>query len=238
MSILPKIDLPIFSEEIPSNKQKIKMRPFVGKEEKILLMAKETGKISSIYSAIKQVVNNCILDNSIDINKLYAFDIEYLFLKLRAASISDKSIISIFDNKDNEEYQVGIDLSKVVVKFPEEFNKIINVNDKVKIEMRYLTSDQLDNEALVEETDQIIYVDLLILHSIDKIYNEENPIDARTLKKEELAEWIDELPISVKDNMKKFIEDSPTLYYKAEYKGKDKETRSLELRTLNDFFML
>ena len=237
MSILPKIDVPIFTEEVPSSKQKIKLRSMISKEEKILLMAKEANKQSAMTAAIKQVVNNCIVEPNFDINKLYAFDIEYLFLKLRSSSVSDKIIISVFDANDEQEHPVGIDLSKVVVKFPEKFEQLITVNKDIKIEMKYLSAQFFDDEELIEEQKAIKFIDLLLIKSIDKIYNGDSIIDAKTVSKKEMLEWLDDLPISTKDKMKEFLDNSPSLYYKAEYKNSLKEERYLELRSLNDFFM-
>ena len=86
---LPKINYPLFDVVIPSSNQKIKMRPFLVKEEKILLMAQTTGNAQDIVSSITQVVNNCIIDD-VDVDRLTTFDLEYLFIKLRARSVNNK----------------------------------------------------------------------------------------------------------------------------------------------------
>ena len=100
--ILPKISYPVYDVEIPSTKMPIKVRPMLAKEEKILLMAKETADDNEILLSIKQVVNNCILANNIDIDKLTIFDIEFLFIKLRAWSVSNMSEVSYRDAEDYE----------------------------------------------------------------------------------------------------------------------------------------
>ena len=116
---LPKLTHPMFDVVVPSSKKVIKIRPMLVKEEKILLMAKTSDDPSEILSAVKQVVNNCIVDSDIDVEKFPLFDVEYIFIKIRSYSVSNISKVSYRDNEDNKVYDFEVDLEKVNVVFPE-----------------------------------------------------------------------------------------------------------------------
>ena len=109
---LPKIEYPIHLINIPSINKKIKFRPFLVKEEKLLLMAKESDNLADNLLATKQVINNCCLE-PLDINKLAIFDLEYIFLKLRALSVDNMVKLSYVDNEDNKTYTFDVDLNEV-----------------------------------------------------------------------------------------------------------------------------
>ena len=110
--MLPKIQYPVHTIIVPSTKKKVNFRPFLVKEEKILLMAKESEKDSDILMAVKQIVNNCSTDPKFDVNSLSIFDLEYIFLKLRAASVDNTIKISYKDLEDDKVYDFEIDLLK------------------------------------------------------------------------------------------------------------------------------
>ena len=233
---LPKVAHPIFETNIPSTKKKIKFRPMLVKEEKILLMAKETDDENAILSAIKQVVNNCLLDDT-DVDRLPIFDLEYLFIKLRANSVSNKTSIALIDAEDNLQYDFEVDLEKVEVKFPDKVDNVVKVNDEVSVVMKYPEAALYDDKELLESWG-IEAIDLTIIRSIDKIFVGDSAYDVKTIDKAELKEFIENLPINVYDNIKKFFDSVPYLYYKIEYKNKLGNERFMELTTLKDFFTL
>ena len=111
MSNLPKIDYPVYKIKVPSQKKESQFRPFLVKEEKLLLMAKESDNTSDILSAIKQIINNCSIDSKFDVNKLALFDLEYVFLKLRSISVDNIVKVSYKDNEDEKVYDFEIDLN-------------------------------------------------------------------------------------------------------------------------------
>lgn len=234
--MLPKVAHPIFEDTIPSTKKKIKFRPMLVKEEKILLMAKETDDENAILSAIKQVVNNCLLDDT-DVDRLPIFDLEYLFIKLRANSVSNKTSIALIDAEDNLQYDFEVDLEKVEVKFPDKVDNVVKVNDEVSVVMKYPEAALYDDKELLESWG-IEAIDLTIIRSIDKIFVGDSAYDVKTVDKAELKEFIENLPINVYDSIKKFFDSVPYLYYKIEYKNKLGNERFMELTTLKDFFTL
>ena len=116
MSNLPKIDYPITNINVPSLKANFKFRPFLVKEEKILLMARESDNAADILIAIKQIINNCAIDKKLDINKLSLFDLEYIFLKIRAISVDNKVKVGFKDTEDGKIYDFEVDLNKEIVR--------------------------------------------------------------------------------------------------------------------------
>ena len=123
---LPKIEHPIFKIKIPSSKREVRFRPFLVKEEKILLIAKTSEQENDILLAIKQVVNNCALDD-LNIDKLALFDVEYLFLRIRAQSVNNIVSVTYRDNEDPMDYDFDIDLNNVNVVFPLNLEKTRSV---------------------------------------------------------------------------------------------------------------
>ena len=110
---LPKIDKPLFNLRIPSQNREVQSRPFVVKEEKILLTAQQSGQSKDIMMAIKQVLQNCIVEPDFDADDLTTFDVEYMFLKLRARSVNNVIEVSYRDNEDDKVYDFKIDLDEV-----------------------------------------------------------------------------------------------------------------------------
>jgi hypothetical protein len=112
---LPKLDKPIFSMLVPSQKRDVKFRPFLVKEEKILLIAQQGGTEKEMITALKQILNNCIVDEDFNINDLTTFDLEYMFLKLRSKSVSNVIKVSYQDIEDEKIYDFDIDLDTVEI---------------------------------------------------------------------------------------------------------------------------
>lgn len=234
---LPKITHPMFDVIIPSTKTKIKIRPMLVKEEKILLMAKNGEEETEILAAVKQVVNNCIVTDGIDVDKLALFDIEYLFIKIRSVSVSNVSKVSYKDNEDDKIYDFEVELDKVEVKFPDKIEKNIVITDNTGIIMKYPEASLYsDTEFLKSSPEQMI--DNLILHCIDKIYDGDEMFDPKTFKLSELNDFIDQLDVSTYDKLRNFFANLPTLYYKIEYTNLNGNERSIEMTALTDFFTL
>ena len=116
MSLKDLLSVPTYTVELPSNKEKISFRPFLVKEEKVLLIAKETKDIREVYNCIKTVLENCIVSpKNIDVNKLCYFDVEYLFLKLRSKSMGEMIEILVTDPETKQKFETQLDLEKVVI---------------------------------------------------------------------------------------------------------------------------
>jgi hypothetical protein len=133
---LPKINHPLFKLTIPSIKKDVRFRPFLVKEEKILLMAKTAGNDADIILAIKQIVNNCAAD-AINIDKMTIFDLEYLFLKIRSQSVNNVVEVSYRDFEDDKVYDFQVDLEKVTMKQPEKVSNNIKTGKNSGIILKY-----------------------------------------------------------------------------------------------------
>lgn len=235
MSILPKIDYPVYTIEIPSTKKKVKFRPFLVKEEKLLLMAKESENSADILTAVKQIVNNCAIEPSFDVDKLAVFDLELIFIKLRAYSVDNIIKVAYKDFEDNKVYNFDIKLDEISVIFPETGEKNIKITEKSGIIMKYPSSTLYDDREFLSL--QKNYLFELILRCIDSIYYEDQVFDAGNYKKEELSEFVENLDIKTFDKIQEFLLNTPKIYHKIEYKNELGNDRTIEYSSLNDFFM-
>jgi hypothetical protein len=234
---LPKINHPLFDLVIPSSKRKIKVRPMLVREEKLLLIAKSSEDAKDVLSAVKQVVNNCIMNEDIDVDKLAIFDIEYIFVKIRAFSISNISKVSYKDNEDGEIYDFDVDLDNVEVIFPENIQKNIRVTDNIAIVMKYAEASLYD-DAEFSNSDPSTFYDEMVIRCIDSIYEGDTKFDPNSVSKDELKEYLASFDINVYDNMRKFVASSPTLNYEINYKNSKGSDRKIVMSSLNDFFTL
>lgn len=234
--MLPKIDKPIFEVTVPSLKRAVKFRPFTVKEEKILLVAQQESSEKSIILAIKQVINNCCQEEKFDVNKLATFDLEYLFLKLRARSINNVIEVSYRDNEDDKVYDFEIDLDEVEMLQNADASNIIAITDTVGIKMKYPSVTIIDDAPT--EASAADVVEYLIRKCIDSIYDEENVYPADEYDEKELLEWIDSLDVETFNKIRAFFDNLPQMYYKLEYVNSLGKERTIELSTLSDFFIL
>lgn len=231
---LPKIDKPLFDMKVPSQNRSVKARPFVVKEEKILLTAQQSADEKEIALAIKQVLQNCIQDPAFDVDSLTTFDLEYMFLKLRARSVNNVIEVTYRDNEDNKTYDFTIDLDTVEMMQEKEINNKIQVTDDVGILMRYPSITLLDTApSNLSPTD---LVEFLVRSCIDEIYDSETVYPANECSEEELNEFIDSLDIETFNKIRDFFDSLPRLYHKIEYTNSLGNKRSIELTTLSDFF--
>lgn len=231
---LPKIDQPLFDVVIPSNQKKVLFRPFLVKEEKLLLIAQQSGVDSDIIRAIKQVLQACIQDQ-FDIDSLTTFDLEYLFLKLRAKSVNNVVKLAYRDNEDDELYEFELNLDDIEMTFSEENNSKIKINDKVGMTMRYPSATIADRMPRFES--EVDLISFFVRNCIETIYDEENVYVANEYSDEELNEFLDSLDVTTFDKIRKFFENMPRLYHKIEYTNKLGNNRKIELTNLKDFFM-
>lgn len=235
--MLPKIQQPIFEFTIPSNKKKVKIRPFLVKEEKLMLIAKQSGEKSDIINSIKQVVNNCLVTEGINVDKLAIFDLEYLFLKLRAISISNKTQVSYRDNEDEQVYDFDIDLDKLEIDMSKAPDNKITLSKDIVLELSYPSVSLYVNPKLYDEENTGSF-DMLISNCLYKVYEKDTVHDAQTATEEEKIEFIDNLPAKAADEIRNFLSNIPSLYHKIEYENSKGTKREIILSTLDDFFTL
>jgi hypothetical protein len=232
--LLPKIQHPVCSIKLPSTKKLLNFRPYLVKEEKILLIAKQSNDITDILRAIKQIVGNCCVDQKFNINDITTTDLSYLFLQIRAFSVDNKISLTYKDNEDDKEYTFTIDLSKVEVKQDKEVSNNISVTKDINIIMKYPTANMYDNEQL-DISEHINYD--IIIKCIDKIYHKSEVYDPKTHSKQELIQFVEDLNIQTLENIMEFLNNAPQLEYIITYKNSKGNDRKIVLNTLSDFFM-
>jgi len=231
---LPKIDTPIFEMTIPSQDKVVKFRPFLVKEEKILLIAQQSDTDRDIILAIKQILNNCILDADFDVDSLATFDLEYMFLKLRARSVNNVIEVSYRDLEDDKVYTFEIDLDEVEIQKTETQSNKIKINDEIGMIMKYPSVQTINN--IPENATGTDVVEYLVRSCIDKIYDEDNVYIVAEEPEAEVQAFIDNLDVETYDKIRQFFSDLPKMYHKIEYKNSLGNERSIELTSLRDFF--
>lgn len=234
MSSLPKIDYPILNIKVPSLKKEFMFRPFLVKEEKLLFMAKESANNFDILVAIKQVVQNCCLDKKFNIDSIAIFDLEYIFLKLRAFSIDSIVKLSMRDNEDKNVYEFEVDLDKIEIVYPKNINNTIKINEKSGLVLKHPPASLYSDEDFLKmEKDQLFE---LIIRCIDKIYDGEEVYEAKEFQKNEISEFVENLNVKVFEKVHEFLLNTPKISYTIDYKNSLGNDRKVEFNSLNDFF--
>lgn len=230
--MLPKIEHPTFVLNIPSNGNEVRMRRMLVKEEKILLLAKEEG-LSQKVMAIKQVVQNCIVDDT-NIEFLPTFDVEYLFIKLRARSINNIVSVIVKDGDDGKRYDAEVDLDTVEVSFENCAERIIRVTDDIGVVMQYPTFDDLN--GIIDIKEKNAKSSSILVKSIDKIFNDAEVFHRGDFNEEEAAEWIETFDIQTMQKIREFFITIPKVTALLHYKDSEGKDKSMVLEGLKDFF--
>ena len=231
---LPKIVTPTYELEIPSSKKKITYRPFIVKEEKILLLAQEAGEESDILNAIKQIIKNCTFEE-VEVNDMALFDLEYIFLNIRSKSIGEKVELKLLCDDDGETYaDVTIDLEKIEVDFPKEHTNNIQLTDTISLVMRYPQMSAL-NLMTDSDTETIFH---MIKTSIRQIIDGETIYEQVDFTEEDLDVFIESLTSEHFKNIQEFFQTMPKLKHVVKYKNpKTKKQNKRTLEGLNSFFV-
>ena len=211
---LPTMDLPTYELEIPSNKKKIKFRPFLVKEEKVLLMALESENDVNIRNAVLQLLKSCI-SSRIKVENLANFDLEYIFLNIRAVSVGEIVEINV-TCQDDEKTQVryNLNLTDVDVTFPKGHTNKIMLTDTTGVIMNYPSFDRfVDSQFAMKEVTEETVLDI-IAESIDQIFQGEEVYDESTTSSKEFKEFVESLTNQQLEKVQNFFETSPRLEHK------------------------
>ena len=207
---LPKLNTQTFELNVPSTDEKIKYRPFLVKEEKILLQAQE-GETTEMLDAIIQIIDNCTF-GKINVAKLPAFDIEYIFLRVRAKSVGEKVSLNVLAPDDNKtSVPVEVDLTKIEVEVDEEHNNSIDINDDIKIVMSYPTIKTFS--ALTQDISKIKASDMIRMTAkcVHQIINGVETFEAADLSEDEITEFLENLTQDQYRRLQKFFTTMPRL---------------------------
>ena len=234
---LPKLNTPTYELEIPSTDEKIQYRPFLVKEEKILMMALETKDNAQIVNAVKDIVNECTF-NKINISTMPMFDTEYIFLQIRSKSVGEVSKLKLLCPDDKKTYaDVELDLNEVKVQVGDDHTNKIELTDDMGIIMTYPSIDSFSDTGIQEinATNMLEVIGSCIL----QIYENkgEKVYEAKDQTKKELTEFIEQLNTKQFQDVQKFFDTMPRLKHTIKIKNpKTKKTSEVTLSGLNDFF--
>ena len=224
---LPKLNTILYDLELPSSGKKIEYRPFLVKEEKILLMALEGKDDREMSKAIKQIITQCVSTENFNVNKLAMIDLEYLFLNIRGKAVGDISTIS-FEHECGEIIKLDIDLSKVKVVKNKNYSDLVKLTDNIMIR---LTPPGIDNVIGAGDKNQIDLVMEIIRDSIVEIIQGEDVFSAQDHTREELEDFLDSLNSGQFKKLQDYYESLPKMTQDIEYTCKKcgkTETETLE----------
>lgn len=210
---LPKISVPHYEIELPSTGQTVKFRPFLVREEKLLVLALESEDTKEITNAMKTVLKNCIETKGIKVESLPTFDIEYLFLNIRAKSVGEEIEVNLICPDDGEtEVPVKILVDDIKVVKSEKHTNKIKVDENIMMEMKYPSLDQfIKNNFDLSTQNNIDQSFDLIVSCVDKIYTEEEVWSASDVTKKELVDFLDQMNKAQFEQIETFFETMPKL---------------------------
>jgi hypothetical protein len=209
---LPKIDVPIYELKVPSTGKIIKVRPFTVKEEKLLFMALEANKMDDVVATVKQVINNCIVDGDIDIEKMPFFDVDFIFIYLRAKSIGEKVEIRLTCNNVVEDrvcghvFNTDLDINNSEIVYAEDITNDIKLDSNKGVKMKYPGYSVVKNIESASPVDQRT---ILIVNSIEYIYDGKTMHSAKDYSKDELKKFVEDLTEENYNKMAKFVDNFP-----------------------------
>ena len=234
---LPKLEVPIYELTVPSTDEKIKYRPFLIKEEKILLIAMESGENEDVIQAVKQIVSECTF-NTLKLGDMPMFDVEYIFLQIRSKSVGEVSKLKVLCRDDGETYaNVEVDLTEIEVQVNDDHTNKIELTDEMGVIMKYPTIDSFSTAGISDITaDNMLDV---IVACIDKIYDKkgEEVYDSKDSSKKELMDFVEQMNTTQFQDVQAFFDSMPKLRHEITVVNpKTKVENVVALSGLNDFF--
>ena len=236
---LPKIATPTYELELPSTGKTISYRPFLVKEEKLLVLALESEDTKQITTAIKAVLKSCIQTKGIKVETLPTFDIEFLFLNIRGKSVGEVLEVNVICPDDEEtQVKVNINLDDIQIEKSEDHNNQIRLDDQLMMEMKYPSLDEfIKNNFDFNEENQMDQSFQLIASCIDKIYNEDEVWATADCTKKEVNEFLESMNSSQFKEIEKFFETMPKLKHTVSVTNpKTKVKSDVVLEGLASFF--
>ena len=235
---LPKINVPEYTLVVPSTDEEVKFSPFLVKEEKVLLIAQETGGEQSLYNAIKNLVNSCCF-GKIDIDALPLFDIEYIFIQIRAKSVDEIAEVMVICPDDGEtEVKVKVDLTKLQVQMDEKHNPRIELTDNIGVLMTYPNlASVLSMKKELEEESNVNNMFQMIQDCMYQIWQDEETFDVTDYTDKDKQEFLDSLNHEQFEKLQVFFETMPALKHELEVTNPKTQVKSkVVLEGMDSFF--
>ena len=236
---LPTISTPSYELELPSTKKKINYRPFLVKEEKLLVLALESEDTKQITAAIKAVIKACVLTKGIKVEKLPTFDIEYLFLNIRGKSVGEEVEVNIIcPDDETTSVPVTIMIDEIKVKENEDHTNKIKVDDDLMMEMKYPSLEEFVNSNFdFKEESSVERSFELIGSCIDKIFNEDEVWSTADCTKKEVGQFLEQMNSAQFKEIEKFFDTMPKLTHELHVTNpKTKKKSTVVLEGLSSFF--
>jgi hypothetical protein len=238
---LPKITTPQYELILPSTGKTIKYRPFLVKEEKVLILALESKDVNQITNAIKQILKDCIISRGIKVEELPTFDIEYIFLNVRGKSVGESIDLIVTCSDDGEtQVPVKIYIDEIEVQKDPEHRSEIKLDNNLVLKMKYPSLNEFIKNNFDFSSNNISTIDKsldVIASCIDSVYTEEEIWSAKDCTKKELTNWIETLTSYQFQEVEKFFNTMPKLSHTFKVKNPKTEVESeVILEGLSDFF--
>lgn len=241
---LPKIDTPLFEMNLISIDGPVTYRPFLVKEEKLMLMAIEGGDNTEILKTTKQIINNCV--TGIDVENLPIFDLTFALLKIRSKSVGE--VIEVVVGHPEQKNRLGdectgtqkisVDVSKITPTINDTHTKFIRLTDSISVEMKYPTLDLFSKMGLATDTGQVEDLFMMMTDCIDKIYSGDEIFETQDYSKKELNDFVGSLTTEQFEKFKNFFNTMPSLIHEVEYTcPKCGQDEKITLSGLADFFL-
>ena len=234
---LPKVGYPTYELELPSNGKTVKYRPFIVKEEKVLLLALESEDEKEVKQAVKDLIKNCVLSR-IKVEELPSFDLEYLFMRIRAAAVGEVITMNVTCRDDNKtQVEKRININEIAVFKTAAHTNTIMLTDTMGIIMKYPSMDRFIETEFLDKSVKTEEVFEFIAESIDQIFDAEEVWDSSTTSKKEMVEWVETLTAKQFEEIQKFYETMPKLQHKFTVKNPNTgEESEYTIEGLQNFF--
>lgn len=230
---LPKIDLPIFEAKLPSTGEVIKYRPFTVKEEKILLVAQESNETAQEVLAVKQIVNNCLINFNVE--DLSMFDLEFVMLLLRARSVDNEIQFTVKDPDTEENVQLSLDIDAVKLSKSDDHTNQIKINDTYTLFLKYPTIDDYVRTQQMDPNDPLInYV--MMVGCLDKLVSDDEVHNIKDYSSEDVDAFVEDFSGDVVKGIQKFFETMPKLRHELKYKNKNGDDKTFVIEGMKSFF--
>ena len=235
---LPKISTPTYELVIPSTEKKIKYRPFLVKEEKILIIAMESEDTTQIANAVKDVIKSCILTRGVKVEELSTFDIEYLFLNIRGKSVGEEvEVLVTCPDDGTTKVPVTINLDDIQVQIDDEHSKDIRLDDSLILRMKYPSMEEFVRSNFSLDDVNVDDTFNVIISCIEQVYNEEESWSAKDCTKKELKEFLEQLSSKQFKEIEKFFATMPKLSHTIIVKNPNTDVENeVVLEGLGSFF--
>ena len=234
---LPEVALPTYELEIPSSGKKIKYRPFVVKEEKVLLLALESGDDKQIEEAVRNLLKGCI-QSRVKVDDLAIFDLEYIFLNIRAVSVGEVVEMMLTCDDDGEtQVRYNLDLTAVEVIKPEGHDNKIMLSDAMGVIMKYPSFEEFVKISIIGKNNTSEDVIEIMARCVDQIFDGEDVYDSSTTSKKEFVQFVENLTNKQFEDLQKFFEDAPVLKHEIKFKNPNTGVdNSIVIQGLSNFF--